>query len=97
MDFQDSTGDADFFGCVDRLLLIQKFPKRRILSQIALIAGKILFIFSLKMKRLYRKAGIAIPENTSCFDSEKKSGLTSFKSILIELFKKLDFCNLDRK
>ena len=80
-----------------RQRLVLEFTKKRIVSQIALIAGEILFIFSLKMKRLYRKAGIAIPENTSCFDSEKKSGLTSFKSILIELFKKLDFCNLDRK
>ena len=61
-----------------RQRLVLEFTKKRIVSQIALIAGEILFIFSLKMKRLYRKAGIAFTENALCFASEKKRRFNFF-------------------
>jgi len=65
----------------------------RKVSQIAPIAGEILFIFSLKMKRLDRKAGIAFAENAVRFASEKKA--SRIKSILKRLFRKLIFCNFE--
>jgi len=51
-------------------VIVLLFKECQIVSLIAPIAGEILFIFSLKMKRLYRKAGIAITENARRFASK---------------------------